>query len=86
MSSSTRERIVWTSSSSIPPVRSLIVEDNGIGFNPSNAQTAVEGLGLIGMRERAALAGADFRSSRRRQWHDGHCAVPAAAAPTIKST
>jgi two-component system sensor histidine kinase UhpB len=38
---------------------SLIVEDNGIGFNPSDVQNR-EGFGLIGMRERAALAGADF--------------------------
>jgi len=44
-----------------PECVSLIVEDNGIGFDPSEAQTAVEGLGLIGMRERAALAGADFQ-------------------------
>ena len=43
-----------------PEHLSLIVEDNGIGFNPSEAPGAAEGLGLIGMRERAALAGADF--------------------------
>ena len=40
---------------------SLIVEDNGIGFDPSNAETVGEGLGLIGMRERAALVGADLQ-------------------------
>jgi PAS domain S-box-containing protein len=40
---------------------SLIVEDNGIGFDPSATHTAPEGFGLIGMRERAALAGADFQ-------------------------
>jgi PAS domain S-box-containing protein len=40
---------------------SLIVEDNGIGFDPSAAHSTPEGFGLIGMRERAALAGADFQ-------------------------
>jgi PAS domain S-box-containing protein len=40
---------------------SLIVEDDGVGFDASNAGTAGEGLGLIGMRERAALVGADLQ-------------------------
>lgn len=40
---------------------SLIVEDNGIGFTPSEVQTTGGGFGLIGMRERAALAGASFQ-------------------------
>lgn len=40
---------------------SLIVEDNGIGFDASVTHRAPEGFGLIGMRERAALAGADFQ-------------------------
>jgi two-component system sensor histidine kinase UhpB len=40
---------------------SLIVEDNGIGFNAAEARTTVGGFGLIGMRERAALANADFQ-------------------------
>jgi PAS domain S-box-containing protein len=38
---------------------SLIVEDNGVGFDPS-ALEAGDGLGLIGMRERAELIGADL--------------------------
>jgi len=38
---------------------SLIVEDNGIGFDPSRLETPGAGLGLMGMRERAALAGGD---------------------------
>ena len=66
---------------------SLIVEDNGIGFNPSEAQTAVEGFGLIGMRERAALAGADFQIESAPG--DGTTVilrVPLTAATTIKST
>jgi two-component system sensor histidine kinase UhpB len=40
---------------------SLIVEDNGIGFDPSTLATPGEGFGLTGMRERAALAGAEFQ-------------------------
>jgi two-component system CheB/CheR fusion protein len=35
----------------------LIVEDDGTGFNPDGAAAAHEGLGLLGMRERAALVG-----------------------------
>jgi two-component system sensor histidine kinase UhpB len=40
---------------------SLIIEDNGVGFDASNAEMVGEGLGLIGMRERAALVGADLQ-------------------------
>jgi PAS domain S-box-containing protein len=40
---------------------SLIVEDNGVGFEPSVAQTHRQGVGLIGMRERAALVGGEFQ-------------------------
>jgi two-component system sensor histidine kinase UhpB len=40
---------------------SLIVEDNGVGFDPADAQAVSAGLGLIGMRERAALVGADLQ-------------------------
>ncbi|HEX3560623.1 MAG TPA: CheR family methyltransferase [Pyrinomonadaceae bacterium] len=35
----------------------LIVEDDGAGFNPEEATASHEGLGLLGMRERAALVG-----------------------------
>jgi two-component system CheB/CheR fusion protein len=35
----------------------LIVEDDGAGFNPAEREAAQEGLGLLGMRERAALVG-----------------------------
>jgi PAS domain S-box-containing protein len=44
-----------------PGYVSLIVEDNGIGFTPSASLTTSGGFGLIGMRERAALAGAEFQ-------------------------
>ena len=40
---------------------SLIVEDNGVGFEPFKSGTGGEGFGLIGMRERAALVGADLQ-------------------------
>jgi len=66
---------------------SLIVEDNGIGFNPSEAKGAVEGFGIVGMRERAALAGADFQIESAPG--DGTTVilrVPATAAISVKST
>jgi PAS domain S-box-containing protein len=40
---------------------SLIIEDNGVGFDPSDKDTLGDGIGLTGMRERAALVGADFQ-------------------------
>jgi two-component system sensor histidine kinase UhpB len=36
----------------------LIVEDNGVGFEPAGAHPGRQGFGLLGMRERAALVGA----------------------------
>ena len=36
----------------------LIVEDDGVGFEPAHRETAGQGFGLLGMRERAALVGA----------------------------
>ena len=36
--------------------KDFIIEDDGVGFDASNARVG-EGLGLIGMRERAALVG-----------------------------
>ncbi|MDX6693479.1 MAG: two-component system, chemotaxis family, CheB/CheR fusion protein [Blastocatellia bacterium] len=35
----------------------LIIEDNGIGFDPNDNAEGDRGLGLLGMRERAALVG-----------------------------
>ena len=40
---------------------SLIVEDNGVGFDPSQPPATDHGFGLIGMRERAALIAADLQ-------------------------
>ena len=36
----------------------LIVEDDGVGFEPAARENATEGFGLLGMRERASLVGA----------------------------
>jgi two-component system sensor histidine kinase UhpB len=36
----------------------LIVEDNGVGFEPDETESARGGFGLLGMNERAALVGA----------------------------
>jgi PAS domain S-box-containing protein len=36
----------------------LVVEDDGVGFNPREKDTQEDGMGLIGMRERATLIGA----------------------------
>jgi len=38
----------------------LIIEDDGVGFDPSRTPTGSHGFGLLGMRERAALVGADL--------------------------
>jgi PAS domain S-box-containing protein len=35
----------------------LVIEDDGVGFQPDAAATAARGIGLAGMRERAALVG-----------------------------
>jgi two-component system CheB/CheR fusion protein len=35
----------------------LIVEDDGVGFDPNDKEQADKGLGLLGMRERAAIIG-----------------------------
>jgi PAS domain S-box-containing protein len=43
-----------------PDGLSLIIEDDGVGFDPSTVRTGGQGFGLIGMRERAALVGADL--------------------------
>jgi signal transduction histidine kinase len=37
----------------------LVVEDDGVGFEPAHADSA-HGIGLVGMRERAALSGANL--------------------------
>ena len=39
----------------------LVVEDDGVGFEPPEAGVAESGLGLVSMRERAALAGATLQ-------------------------
>jgi PAS domain S-box-containing protein len=39
----------------------LIVEDDGVGFDPGEAGTSKQGFGLLGMQERAALVGATLQ-------------------------
>jgi signal transduction histidine kinase len=36
----------------------LIIEDDGVGFDPAAAGTPAQGFGLLGMQERAGLVGA----------------------------
>jgi two-component system sensor histidine kinase NreB len=38
-----------------------VIEDNGVGFDSSGVDAGGGGYGLIGMRERAALVGAEFQ-------------------------
>ncbi|HLM60926.1 MAG TPA: PAS domain S-box protein [Pyrinomonadaceae bacterium] len=38
----------------------LIIEDNGVGFNPKDKKKLSKGLGLTGMKERAELMGGTF--------------------------
>jgi len=45
---------------------SLIVEDNGVGFDPSRVASDGHGAGLLGMRERATLVGADLQIESTR--------------------
>jgi PAS domain S-box-containing protein len=40
---------------------SLIIEDDGVGFDPLDTETVGQGFGLTGMRERAALFHADLQ-------------------------
>ena len=39
----------------------LIVEDDGVGFDMSKREVMERGIGLAGMRERAALIGATLQ-------------------------
>ena len=40
---------------------SLIIEDNGVGFDPARRTRIGAGFGLTGMQERAALVGAQLQ-------------------------
>jgi signal transduction histidine kinase len=39
----------------------LIIEDDGVGFDPAEAERPGQGFGLLGMQERAALVGATLQ-------------------------
>jgi two-component system CheB/CheR fusion protein len=39
----------------------LVIEDDGVGFDPSEEPRAAKGFGLLGMRERATLVGATLQ-------------------------
>ena len=66
---------------------SLIVEDNGIGFNPTEERTGRGGFGLRGMRERATLAGAECQiESAPGRGTTIILRVPVARHTTIRST
>ena len=44
----------------------LVIEDDGIGFDPSDRTVTAKGVGLPGMRERAALVGATLQVESTR--------------------
>jgi two-component system sensor histidine kinase UhpB len=64
---------------------SLIIEDNGVGFDPSDGETLGEGFGLMGMRERAALVGADLQIESVRG-HGTTVIVRTPVAPVVNGT
>jgi PAS domain S-box-containing protein len=65
---------------------SLIVEDNGIGFDPSQLQAPAQGFGLMGMRERTALAGGKLTiESTRGRGTTLILRVPATAPMTVSA-
>ena len=43
----------------------LVVEDDGVGFDADDPATMERGVGLMGMRERAGLIGAEFQLESR---------------------
>ena len=65
---------------------SLIIEDNGSGFDPSTVQEGVQGFGLMGMRERAALVGASLEiESAEGRGTTIFVRVPAAALDSVRA-
>jgi signal transduction histidine kinase len=43
----------------------LVVEDDGVGFDVEHSDTSERGIGVMGMRERAELIGAEFQLESR---------------------
>jgi signal transduction histidine kinase len=57
----------------------LIIEDDGVGFNPKSKKTRSKELGLIGMHERAALIGGSVEiESASKKGTTVYVRVPAA--------
>ena len=65
---------------------SLIIEDNGVGFDVSDAETLGQGLGLVGMRERASLVGAHLQIESTLGLGTTVIVRAPAGAPAVKST
>lgn len=66
---------LWTDSGTLY----LQIEDSGRGFSPDDALTSLDSIGLIGMRERASLAGGSVKFESAL----GAGTVVAAALPLV---
>jgi two-component system, chemotaxis family, sensor kinase Cph1 len=60
----------------------LVIEDNGVGFDPHDASVADKGIGLAGMRERASLIGGTLDVES----HEGQGTAIYLRVPTARST
>ena len=64
----------------------LLVEDDGVGFNPNDKKNRLKGLGLTGMQERAALVGGTLEiEAALGRGTTVYVRVPAATAKRKKS-
>ena len=64
----------------------LLIEDNGIGFNPKDKKNPLKGIGLIGMKERAQLIGGTMEiESTPKKGTTVYVRVPAAAVKRKKT-
>lgn len=68
-----RAKLVRIDLRGTPQEVALRIEDDGVGFDVEDAKLA-QGIGLISMRERIALAGGDFAVSSQ-QGHGTHLSV-----------
>ena len=66
---------------------SLIVEDDGIGFNPKDKKNRTKGMGLIGMSERAKICGGTLEiESKKGEGTTIFARVPVKLKPKIETT